>query len=140
MNQLLKRLFTLGMAITLLFGCSTANDNSAPSENDNAENQPTEEASEEVVTITISKDEGEEVLADKEVAMEDGAILMDVLKENFEIEEEGGFIQAIDGVVAEEDEKMFWAIIVNDEMAEVGAAEYELEANDHVEVDLQSWE
>jgi hypothetical protein len=140
MKNLLTKLFTLCIGLALLFGCANTNENTDPPENNSTATEQTNEANEEVVIITISKDEGAEVLSEKEVAIEDGTILMDVMKENFDIEENGGFISAIDGVEAKEEDKMFWAISVNDEMAEVGAAEYELTADDDVVFDLQSWE
>ena len=42
--------------------------------------------------------------------------------------------------LSQEDEKKAWMFFVNDEMAEVGAADYELSPGDHVVFDLQSWE
>ena len=66
--------------------------------------------------------------------------LLDVLKENFAVEESDGFITSIEGIEQDVDEKIGWIYFINDEMAMVGAAEYELEANDEVNFDLQEWE
>lgn len=139
MRKLKWMLGSLMLMLGLLTGCGGADDvPQAPEENEESAN-PTEQA-EETVTITLSEDEGEEVFEEKTVEIEDGAIVMDVMKENFDVEEEGGFIDSIDGIAPEEGEEKSWMYFVNDEMAMVGAEEYELEAGDEVVFDLQEWE
>lgn len=143
MNKWMMRLLSVFVVIGLLGACGAGEEvPSTTPDNLVEENQSDQvpEVAEEVVIITISTDEGDEVISDKEVAIEDGDILMDVLKENYEIEEEGGFVNSIDGIQAEEDEQKAWMYFVNDEMAMVGAAEYELEVGDEVNFDLQAWE
>ena len=130
-------MLSLLITIMLLVGCSSTEENQNQT-NDNSNN--TEQSAEEKAVITISQDEGDTVLTEKEVSFEEGAILMDVLKENFEIEETGGMITAVDGLEADESEKKAWMYFVNDEMPMVGAAEFELSAGDKVNLDLQSWE
>lgn len=130
-------MLSLLITIMLLVGCSSTEENQNQT-NDNSNN--TEQSAEEKAVITISQDEGDTVLTEKEVSFEEGAILMDVLKENFEIEETGGMITAVDGLEADESEKKAWVYFVNDEMPMVGAAEFELSAGDKVNLDLQSWE
>ena len=145
MNKWFMRLASLVMVIGLLMGCaSDTNDqdgtNNNQSEQQNQNDANSSEVAEEVVVITISKDHNEEVITEKEVAIEDGEILLDVMKENFDIEEEGGFISSIDGVEQDIDAQMSWMYFVNDEMPPVGAAEYELSVGDQVNFDLQAWE
>lgn len=137
MNKWMFRISSIILIIGLLFGCSATDSNGNQTKNNSTNSS---EKQEEIVVIVISKDEGEEVITEKEVAIEKGAILMDVMKENFDLEEEGGFITSIDGIAPEEDEKKDWMYFVNDETAMVGAAEYELSAGDKVNFDLQSWE
>ena len=134
-------LFTLFSALTVLFlivGCSNDSNSSTPTEEETSE--VTDEAQEQSVLITISLDEEKEIITEKEVEIEENAILMDVMKENFDSGEDGGFIYSIEGIEPEEDEKKAWMFFVNGEMAEVGAADYELSPGDHVVFDLQSWE
>ena len=90
--------------------------------------------------INVDKNENEEVITEKEIALEEGAILLDVMKEHFDIEEDDGFITSIDGVEQDVDAQLSWMYFVNDEMAPVGAGEYELSVGDKVNFDLQSWE
>ena len=142
MKKWMLSLFTIFSALVLVVGCS--NDTATPTKEKATEETPetpeTTEVQEEVITVTISKDEGEEVLSEKEIAIEENDILMDVMKENYDIEEDNGFITSIDGVAPEEGEEKAWMYFVNDEMAMVGAAEYELEAGDKIVFDLQAWE
>lgn len=139
MKKFIQLLFTLVLAAGLLLGCS--NDTTEETDNTSTENQTqSEETQEQAVHITISEDNGEEVLSEKDIEIEEGAILMDVLKDNYEIEEDGGFITGIDGVTAEDGEEKYWMYEVNGEMAEVGANEYELEAGDDVVFDLHAVE
>ena len=130
-------LFTIFTTLLLVVGCS--NESTTPAEEEETVVETTE-SQEEVIKVTISKDEGEEVLSEKEIEIEENAILMDIMKENYDIEEDDGFITSIDGVAPEEGEEKAWMYFVNDEMAMVGAAEYELEAGDNVVFDLQAWE
>ncbi len=144
MNKWFIRLGSLLMVLGLLIGCaSDTNDQNGTNNNlveQNQNDSSSSEEAEEVVVITISKNHNEEVITEKEVAIEEGAILLDVMKENFDIEEDGGFITTIDGVEQDIDEQMSWMYFVNDEMPSVGAAEYELSVGDKVNFDLQAWE
>ena len=137
MKKWMLTLFTIFTTLVLVVGCS--NESTTPTEEEETVVETTE-SQEEVIKVTISKDEGEEVLSEKEIEIEENAILMDIMKENYDIEEDDGFITSIDGVAPEEGEEKAWMYLVNDEMAMVGAAEYELEAGDNVVFDLQAWE
>lgn len=136
MNKWFLRLASILLVIGVLAGCST-------DDNDNVSKDTptnTEEQAEETVAITISKDEGHEIIDKKEVPIEADAILMDVLKENFEVDDDGGFVTSIEGVSPGEDEEKAWMFFVNDEMAPVGASDYELTPGDEITFDLQAWE
>jgi len=143
MKKWLQLLSPLIVVVLILVGCSddAGNNNQVESTNNQIEtednNAQSEENEEEHVSITISEDDGEEVHAEEEVDVEEGAILMDVLKENFDIEEDDGFITAIDGIENDEEEGKYWMYDVNDEMAQVGADEFELSPGDDVVFDLQ---
>lgn len=132
------------MVGALLSGCGTSdntNKESTDSSNETEETEGTSEAQEDEIVIIISKDEGEETLEEKTVAIEDGAVLMEVMEENFELETEfdGEFITSINGVGPEDGEEIAWMYSVNGETPNVGASEYELEPGDEVVFDLQPW-
>ncbi|MFD1360590.1 DUF4430 domain-containing protein [Lentibacillus salinarum] len=146
MNKWWLPLAILLVVIGLMTGCGAGEENQTESNNGNlqtATNENTDgELSEDEIRITISQDNGKEYIDEKEIAIEEGAILMDVLQENFyvETEEDGQFITSIERVSAEEDEQKAWIFEVNGEKANVGAAEYELSPGDNVTFDYQAWE
>lgn len=128
-------------SVLLLVGCGTDNASETQEVENSTNSEQTEsENNEENVVIVISENKGETTITEKEIAIEEGAILLDVMKDNFEIEEQGGFINSIDGKAPAEGEEKSWMYFLNDEMGPVGVAEYELNQGDHVVFDLQSWE
>src|SRR5699024_11955767 len=84
------------------------------------------------VTITLSIDEESEYIDELEDPIEEGDILMNVLKETFAVEEEDGFITSIQGVEPDEDEEKAWMIYINGDMAEKGANDTELSPGDEI--------
>src|SRR5690625_1986540 len=96
MNKFVKWI-TMLMLLFALSACGSQ-DNQTNNNSEEINNETTEEVKEQTVSITISMDEGEETISEKEVPIEDGAILMDIMKENFDVEESDGFITAIEGV------------------------------------------
>lgn len=146
MSKMKLFLLSLVVIIGVLGGCSSEDKGGEESSATNDQTEASEdtatdnEKQEAMVMISITKKKGEESVAKKEIPIENGAILMDVLKENFEVEEDGGFITSIEGIEANESEKMAWLFFVNDEPAKVGASDLELSPGDNVHFDLQSWE
>lgn len=99
-----------------------------------------EEATLAEVTVTVTVDgeaieDGEQVLE-----VEEGTILLDVMKEHYDLEESGGFISAINGYEQDTDAGKYWVFDVNGEMGEVGVAELELTDGDLVEWKLEAFE
>lgn len=101
-------------------------------------------STEDVVTVevTISVTEDGELIENGEqvVEVEEGALLLDVMKENFEIEETDTFINTINGVEQDANANKWWLFDVNGEMAQKGAAETELKAGDLIEWKLEAYE
>lgn len=127
-----KWLLVLVASVFLLIACSS-NDTESAEEEDVADEEGT-------ITIIVSESEEDEVFSEKEIDIVEGDILMDVMEDNYDIEEDEGFINGIDGISPEEDEQKAWIYSVNDEEALVGANEYEVSIDDEVVFDLQSWE
>src|SRR5690625_1262559 len=132
MKKFIQGIMIVFASIVLLIGCSS-------SEESEIENG-TDQSDEGTVVIIVSEEEADEVYSEKEIAIDEDEILMDVMKENYDIDEEEGFINSIDGIAPEEGEEKAWIYSVNGEDAMVGAAEYELSFDDEVVFDLQSWE
>lgn len=127
MKKALHLLSALLLAAGILAGCGTTEQQE--------QNQQAEQQTEQQVTVTLSED-GEEI-SSKEVSFEEDDILLDVMKENFEIEEDAGFITSIDGHSQNKDENKYWLFTVNGEMSPVGANEVELKDGDEVVFNLQ---
>lgn len=144
MNKWILRFISLAVLMIVLVGCATGeNSEEGTGANDTAEQTEQSQSSEQnekTVAITISRDNGEEVITEEEIVIEEDAILMDVMEENFELEVDEGFINSINGVAPDANEEKFWAILVNEEKASVGAEELELTPGDNVTFDLQAWE
>lgn len=77
---------------------------------------------------------------DEKVTFEEGQTVMDVLKANYKVVEKDGMVTAIDGVMQDEKEKIYWMYKVNDEMASKGASELKVEADDKIEFYLEDFE
>lgn len=144
MNQ--KKFFAalLFSILLILVGCQNGADNNTTKENGNTTNQGTDTAQEEEVqaltaSIELLDLEDNEVDA-KTVEFEEGQSLMDVLKENYEVDETDGFINGVDELVANSEEQQFISIEVNGELAVVGANELILEDGDEISLSLEVWE
>ncbi|SEQ24633.1 protein of unknown function [Virgibacillus subterraneus] len=145
MNKLFLRIASLLIVMGLLIGCGAEEQEQGQTnsqEEKNTVSENSEEQSEEKVQITISKDKGSEYINEKEVAVKEGATLMEVMEENFQLETDfnDGFITSIDGVAPKDGEQKSWMFTVNGEMPTVGAKEFKLSPGDKVTFDLQAWE
>ncbi|GAB3791723.1 DUF4430 domain-containing protein [Virgibacillus kimchii] len=142
-----KWLFKIGIffaVVSLLAGCGADDNNQEDASVTDPDGEQTENndvaENEDTVLITISIGEGSEYLDEKEIPIEEGDILMDVMKQNFYVEEEGGFITSIERVSAEEGEEKGWIFFVEGEMSMVGAEDYELSPGEEITFDFQPWE
>lgn len=92
--------------------------------------------------ITITQQDHQDILSKKEVAFTEGATLLEVMNEHFELTTayDGTFITGIDGVLAKEDEQYAWIYYLNGEPAMKGAAELVLNAGDEIQFSLEKWQ
>ncbi|UOR12425.1 DUF4430 domain-containing protein [Halobacillus amylolyticus] len=132
MGKMYTLLSALMLTMVVLAGCQTE----SGSEEETASNQ--EEKQEVTLQIELSKNKGEEVISTKEVTVEEGTMLMDVMKNNFEVEESEGFINSIEGISATEQKA--WLFTINGESSMVGANEYEVKQGDEIVFDFHAWE
>lgn len=119
----------------ILYGCSTTETADISSEGIISSEVVSSEAKE-TVAATISLTDGGTVIAgsEKTVEVEAGTNLLDIMKENYEIEEAEGFITTIDGhsqvEASEETKAKYWLFDINGEPSMVGANEVELQEGD----------
>lgn len=97
-------------------------------------------AEEETITVTIRISiDGEEIEGgSKELEVAEGANLLDVMKENYDVEETDTFITAIEGHEQDTEAGKYWLFDLNGEMAPVGASDTELQEGDVVEWKLEA--
>lgn len=148
-KKLLSRLFLLSLSGAVLVGCGdqateAPEETEAPDTEEVETNEDTTDSAETADEVTFNIDivvEGEAVAdLSQEVTAEEGTYLLDVMQENYDIEEEGGFISSIEGHEQDNDNGLYWLYYINDESAEVGAAEYAPEEADQIEWRLESFE
>lgn len=140
MKHMWKSLLALLFTALVLVGCGQDSTDNAENNQEGSKENTEQTEKQEVVTVVISKDNGAEVVTEKEIPIEKGTTVLDVMKENFEIEESDGFITSIEGVSQDDKNGKYWMYTVNEEMATVGAAEYKLEPGDQVTFDLHAME
>lgn len=133
--KFLKLIFAILLSAGLLIGCGT---DDVETNNDKTTGQNETENLE--IEVIVSLENGEEVLEQEELEAESGSLLLDIMKENFDVEDDNGLITTINGITNEEGETNAWFYTVNGEHAMVGAAEYEVEDGDLIEFDFHSWE
>jgi len=92
------------------------------------------------VAISLEQDEEEIEGTTKELEVEVGTTVLDLLSEQYKVVEEDGFIVSIEGIEQDEEAKKYWMYEVNNEEATVGAAEYEVEDGDQVKWFLNAWQ
>jgi Domain of unknown function (DUF4430) len=77
--------------------------------------------------------------SNKEISIEKDQILMDAMKQNFEVEENQGFISGIGSVKADDSKKEYLALYLNGEMASVGANDIKLQDGDEVSFKIETY-
>lgn len=110
-----------------------------------ADSKPTTSTESSVVETTVSVsfsfEEDEKELADlaKETDVQEGQSVLEALKDNYEVVEEGGLVSSIEGHEQVEKESKYWLYTVNDEQPTVGASDYILEEGDEVKWSLNAY-
>ncbi|MYL59929.1 DUF4430 domain-containing protein [Virgibacillus halodenitrificans] len=124
--EMIKKPLQLGiilLIICLLAGCGE--------ENSKKEN---------TVLITISKDNGNEYLHEKEISVEKGNNLLDVMMNNFYVEtnSRNDEITSIERLSKEENKGKQWYYTVNGEVTTENPKNYEPEPGDKIVFDFHS--
>ncbi|MFS1663156.1 DUF4430 domain-containing protein [Streptococcus sp. zg-JUN1979] len=70
---------------------------------------------------------------DETVTFSDGETVLDVLKDNYKVEEKSGFITAIDGISQDEAAGKYWMFKVNDKVADKAANQIKVKDGDKIE-------
>ncbi|GGI64920.1 DUF4430 domain-containing protein [Enterococcus alcedinis] len=121
-------LFLTILGVLTISGCATNTpETKSTSSNESSTSQAIAQTT---ATIVITVD-GKEV-ENKEVSFNEGDVLYDVMAANFEIEDQDGFINSIDGQSQDESAGKYWMYDLNGEMALEGAKDLVLKSGDTV--------
>ena len=126
----MKKKFVAGIAFfsaLFIVGCSNEQDAADTSEATSQTSQAQEE-----ITATVEIEDEDQTVDEKEIETTTDETLMEVMQDNFDIEEDSGMITTIEDIEQDEDENMYWTYTINDEMVNTGADETTLEDNDQV--------
>ncbi|GBD65214.1 putative uncharacterized protein [Tetragenococcus halophilus subsp. halophilus] len=126
----MKKKFVAGIAFfsaLFIVGCSSEQDAADTSEATSQTSQAQEE-----ITATVEIEDEDQTVDEKEIETTTDETLMEVMQDNFDIEEDSGMITTIEDIEQDEDENMYWTYTINDEMVNTGAEETTLEDNDQV--------
>ncbi|GFK22460.1 DUF4430 domain-containing protein [Tetragenococcus halophilus] len=126
----MKKKFVAGIAFfsaLFIVGCSNEQDAADTSEATSQTSQAQEE-----ITATVEIEDEDQIVDEKEIETTTDETLMEVMQDNFDIEEDSGMITTIEDIEQDEDENMYWTYTINDEMINTGADETTLEDNDQV--------
>lgn len=137
----MKKLLLLLSSTLLLAACGQTTTEVVESPaTETVERVESDQSQEVVINVTVSVDG--EVIDDgeKEIEVEEGQKLLELMEANFEVEQTDGFISSINGYEQDEDSGKYWLYDVNGKMAEVGAQELELSDGDHIEWKLEAFE
>lgn len=135
-----QKLLVLLSAGLFLTACTTDTTNETTSPTPESETILTTEPTDvEEVTTTIHIAIDGERLTDltKEVTSPAGTNLMAVMKANYQVIDEEGFFSSIESHEQNLKANRYWLYYVNDEMASVGSAKYQLEEGDVIEWRLE---
>ena len=117
MKKIIYSLLAMSVSVLMLTSCSTTN---TPS----TSNQKEEVKTSQKATITLPEN-GQNFLK-KEVTFKKGETLLTILKQNFEVEENDGFITSLEGHSQDEKNQTYWMFTVDGKSATTGAKEIEL--------------
>lgn len=127
----MKKIYWFSLvACVLLFmtGCTTIG--SSKEENQ----QSKTEQKQQIVTVIIQEDSKQ--LSKKSIPFKKGETLLTILKENFTLEEEQGFITSIDGHAQDKQKQKYWTFTIDGKSATKGAKEIKLKQNQLIVFDL----
>ncbi|MEX2784301.1 DUF4430 domain-containing protein [Streptococcus sp. H49] len=117
----ISKLIVTALSFIVLTACST--DSTATSSNS---------ASSDTGTVQLIVQEDSNTI-DENVTFEKGDTVMDVLQDNYEVEETDGFITAIDGIKQDEEAGKYWMFTINNELAPKAADQIKVKNGDKIE-------
>lgn len=139
MNRM--KIFKFGLILVTALSLAACGDMGTQEAVSSESSSLVESQTKEMLSVAISLEQDEEEIEGKtkELEVEAGTTVLDLLSEQYKVVEEDGFIVSIEGIEQDEEAEKYWMYEVNNEEATVGAAEYEVEDGDQVKWFLNAW-
>ena len=122
-----KLILGLVLSSFLMVGADYSTNNETTTVSTSSSQQQTEMK----VTVTLVEDEKE--VTSKEVEVSEKDSVLDILKANFDVKEDGGFVTSIDGKEQDAKANKYWMYYINDKEADKGAADMTVSDSDKIE-------
>lgn len=106
-------------------GCTSQTDTTQ------TETSQSQKQTEKTVTLTLIEDEKE--ISSSEVSVSEDQTVLEILKENFDVKEDGGFVTEIDGKEQDAKANKYWMYYINDKEADKGADSMTVSDKDVIE-------
>lgn len=123
---MIRRLFVYSLLVLGVAGCGVE---------DNSDQSNTTQGTIHIEIIDANKNS-----VIKELGFKSDQMLMKVLKHNFEVSENAGFLNSIDNVIVDRKNKEFIATYINGKKTMKGADELRLTDGDKFELVIEKWE
>ncbi|UOQ85912.1 DUF4430 domain-containing protein [Gracilibacillus salinarum] len=90
------------------------------------------------VSLTITDQITDKIISEESYTVTAGTTLEDLLQDHYEVEvTDDGFLTSIDGHEQDMEKNEYWTYEANGEMVSKGIADYEVQDEDDITVDLQ---
>ncbi|WPS85988.1 DUF4430 domain-containing protein [Brevibacillus halotolerans] len=119
----------IALALVSVMGCSN---------NEVAQNTSAEEKVENKIVVEVSSDQGKTKIAEKTIQFKGDQTLYELMKTNFKVEDDNGFITSIEDVKQNPTEKKYWLYEVNGVPAVTGAKDLKVKDGDVIKWDLHA--
>lgn len=129
----MKKLLLLLTASVTLAACGTTEEVETIPSSSNVSSQVETAA---VINLVVEGEKIDEMTTE----IEEGDTLLNVTKENYDVQEADGFVSAINGFEQDEEANLWWTYTINGEVVNVGANDYELQPGDTAEWSLTAFE
>ncbi|SFK02310.1 protein of unknown function [Marinilactibacillus piezotolerans] len=135
----MKKVIGISLFTFLLTGCVNNEENSKQDDTDKAD-------TDELVTVEFEFDIDDDIYnideskINKTVELSADTSLLNAMREQYDVKDEEGYITSIEGYEQSQEKNAYWLYEINDEFAQVGAAEYILEDGDVISWELETSE
>ena len=128
------KILKIGFIVLTALSLTACGDKAAKETASSEQSSLVENQTKEMLTVasSLEQDEKEVDGTSKKMEVEEGTTVLELLKDQYDVVEEGGYIVSINGMKQDEEAGKYWMYEVNDKQPTVGAAEYIVKDGDQV--------